>query len=217
MHIVKETNIQIDRNWWIDERFKKSHVNYLKSKEIEESNQRIDRTPSSNRNVSFSSSSTTHSLQPINPVTNQFFSDTDILDSSSNSPSAPDDPNYQQINSEQNNLNTQNVNPTTLQNQTFLDTNSDISFIETERPPLPEIPITPTPVYHIPEPESVIPFITRSPHRPSTAIKTSRLQIIPQEQKTPLPELEPTSSSTLYPKLKLKKTSISSSLSSLNK
>ena len=73
---------------------------YLNPKKIEQTNQRIDRTPSSNRNVSFSSSSTTDPLQPINPVTNQFFSDTDILDSSSNSPSAPDDPNYQQINTE---------------------------------------------------------------------------------------------------------------------
>ena len=116
-------------------------------------------------------------------MTNQFFSDTDILDYSSNSPSAPNDPDYQQITSELNNLNTQNVNPTIVQNQTFLDTNSDISFIETERPPLPEIPITPNPLYHIPEPESVIPFTTRSPHRPPTAIKTSRLQISSQEQK----------------------------------
>ena len=70
-------------------------------------------------------------------------------------------------------------------------------------------------MYHIPDPESVIPFITRSPHRPSTAIKTSRLQSNPQEQKNPLSDLDSTSSSTLYPKLKLKKTSISSSLSSL--
>ena len=138
-------------------------------------------------------------------MTDQFFSDTDILDSSSNSPSAPNDPDYQQITSEPNNLNTQNVNSNILQNQTFLDTNSDISFIETERPPLPEIPITPNPLYHIPEPESVIPFITRSPHRPSTAIKTSRLQLNPQESKNPLSDLDSTSSSTLYPKLKLKR------------
>ena len=165
--------------------------------------------------MSYSSSSTTHSLQPINPITDQFFSDTDILDSSSTSPSAPNDPDYQQITSEKDNSSTQNVNSNTLQNQTFLDTNSDISFIETQRPPLPEIPITPNPLYHIPDPESVIPFITRSPHRPSTAIKTSRLQSNLQEQENPLSDSDSTSSSTLYPKLKLKKTSISSSLSSL--
>ena len=78
-----------------------------------------------------------------------------------------------------------------------------------------EIPITPNPLYYIPDPESVIPFIARSPYRPSTAIKSSRLQSNLQEQKNPLSDLDSTSSSTLYPKLKLKKTSISSPLSSL--
>ena len=60
------------------------------------------------------------------------------------------------------------MNLNTPNNQTILDNNSDISSIEIPsapnptpliitRPPLPEIPITPNPLYQIPDPESVIP------------------------------------------------------------
>ena len=155
------------------------------------------------KNTHPSSSSSTYSLQTLPEYTAYLNSDTDILDSSSSNPSpsapyypdrAPATPTNTPI------LQTQTsviiTQPQAIpQNLLFLDTGSptsdscdepnttqntaqDTSSI-LKTPSLPPIPTTRT--VHIPDPSSVLQYITPCPHKIPTATKT--------QKKTPLPTL----------------------------
>ena len=192
-------------------------------------------------------------------------SDTDILDSSSSShsPSAPYSPDRATITP--NNtpiIQTQtSVIPTKLQNiittqpqslsqnSPLVETNSPVSDSCDEsippsntvqdtssiinRPPLPQIPTTRT--THIPDPSSVLQYITSCPHKIPTATKTFRKTFLPKlpkisglsstsqtpiktipENKTSSPsELSSFTFSQLYPKLERLKSTTTSSLTDL--
>ena len=118
------------------------------------------------------------------------------------------------------------VTPSKRQRSQLTNTASITSSNITNRPPIPEIPITfssqtsstNTPLVHIPHPETVARYVN---YKPTTAIKTVRLQPqlnfvhIPEKEYTPLPSLQlpsekSTTSSKFYPPLKpLRKSSTS--------
>ena len=169
-------------------------------------------SPSSVRNNS--SSSSTHSFQTIPQYTAYVNSDTDILDSSPSnpSPSAPYSPD--RITATPNNtpiLQTQTTITTTQsQNLPFLETKLPVSDSCDEsltsnvqdtssliiRPPLPLIPTTRT--LHIPDPDSVLQYISSCSHRIPTATKTIRKTPIPTLSKnTPIPSTSQTPIKTI--------------------
>ena len=190
-------------------------------------------------------------MQTLPEFTAYLNSDTDLLDSSSSksSPSAPYSPD--RITATPNNtpiLQTQTTTTTTQsQNLPILETNSplsdscDVSLTSNvqdtssiiNRPPLPPIPTTRT--LHIPDPDSVLQYISSCSHRIPTATKTIRKTSIPTLPKnTPIPSKSQTPNKTipehttnspsdmssftlsqLYPKLERLKYTTTSSLTDL--
>ena len=157
--------------------------------------------------INNSSSSSTHSFQTLPEYSAYLNSDTDILDFSPSNPSpfAPYSPD--RIITTPNNTPKLQTHTTTAQSQNlpFLETNSpasdscDESLISKvqdtssiiNRPPLPPIPTTRT--LHIPEPDSVLQYISSCSHRIPTATNTIRktpISTLPKN--TPIPSTSQT-------------------------